>query len=218
MSLICAEFGGKNPSRNAWVVTFRLWASAKKKDLCCGVPRPRWATSEDDPHDLQGRLPLPGFAGQLEHRPADANFDVVGMSPQERTRAIRPVLAKAIIAWFSRTSARSVDGPRPGRRGRAKAGISIPPTASPAPPTNPPTPVFLESIHAGPEARMPVGRQLAGLDQFAERFENQFFARSDVIENFLLEDEKSAVDPDVGIFNRVQRTHVPVRVGVHDVE
>src|SRR6187549_50131 len=53
---------------------------------------------------------------------------------------------------------------------------------------------LLEGVHAGPEAVIRIGVQLALLDEPAERLLHQFFAVLHVIEDAVLEDEEATVD------------------------
>src|SRR5215475_14915639 len=58
--------------------------------------------------------------------------------------------------------------------------------------------LFLERIHARPKALMRISHQLAFANQTLERLFYQFFTVTHVIENFLPQDHKPAVDSRAG--------------------
>jgi hypothetical protein len=64
-----------------------------------------------------------------------------------------------------------------------------------------------ESIHTAPETFIAVGKQLFLGNQALERFHNQFFIRSNILEYFGLKSKIAAVYPDIGLFDIGQRCY-----------
>src|SRR6185437_13574155 len=78
--------------------------------------------------------------------------------------------------------------------------------------------LVLERVHRPPEAFMPDGHELVGLDQPTERRLDQLVAIGHVVEDLLSEDEESAIDPEVGVLAAAQPADLPASVDVHQMQ
>src|SRR4051812_37943398 len=74
---------------------------------------------------------------------------------------------------------------------------------------------ILKGIHARPEAVILVADQLSLCHQSLEGFNHQLFAFAHVVENLLLENEESTIDPNAAIVNRMNVRHQALSSVVH---
>src|SRR5690348_4483122 len=78
--------------------------------------------------------------------------------------------------------------------------------------------LVLERVHRPPEALVPDGHELVGLDQPAERRLDQLVALGHVVEDLLPEDEEPAIDPEVRILAVAQSVDLSAFVDVHQMQ
>ena len=195
-ALMAAPSYGKWPSRNCLMMTRVRLAPFRKAAAPRRASRSRSARCrEHDPGDVDGF----GALKERQDQPAAADLDVVGMRAKaqelERRRRLR------------RDSAKSMS--RPVRASRYEARFRRRRMTAPAACLVPDLPrrvaarvdvfellAILEGVHRHPEAVVFVGGEPAFGHEALEWLTHQLFARPQVLEDLLLEDEEPAVDAD----------------------
>src|SRR3954463_1306760 len=140
-------------------------------------------------------------------RPSSARRISVPPQPISRSSACAP-RARTVSGGPPKPSVRIVGASAlPASPGRAACGIQALERLH-----------VLERVHRRPEARVPVGQELAVRDQPLERLLDQLVAWLQVVEDLPAQDEVPAVDPDVGIVDVRDAGDEPLFARVDDVE